>query len=241
MPEYGKRQGENKSARVGGNYMRQLVAATIAWLLLSPLSFSQKEYQELDDVLREQLDLAGRVLDKAGETWLATLEQSAEVGHVASQGELCQIYSWGVIFVNNKAMRVPEDYSRALLLCRNAAEQSDVGAQYQLGKMHYRGKGVPKNYTEAFKWYLKAAMRGLQIAQSEVGLMYSYGRGVLQDFVKAYAWLNLAAAHGEDNLWLSVAVSERDRVRKEMTPTQVAEAQKLAAELLKRIESANSD
>ena len=222
--------------------MRQLVLAAIAWLLLSPPSFSKNEHDPLDELFREQLDLSGRTLDKAGEIWLTALEQSAGDGHVASQAELCEVYSQGFIFVSNKAMRVPEDYSRALTLCQKAAEQGDPSALYVLGKMYYYGLGVPRNYTEAFKWYLEAAMRGDWRAQSALGFMYSNGRGVLQDFVKAYAWLNLAAARGNmGDLWLKVTATERDRVRKEMTPSQVAEAQRLAAGLLKRIESAKSD
>ena len=63
------------------------------------------------------------------------------------------------------------------------------------------------------------------------------GEGILQDFVQAYAWLNLAAARSE---WEWVA-SVRDQIRNEMTPVQIAEAQKLAAELFKRIESSKSE
>jgi uncharacterized protein len=55
--------------------------------------------------------------------------------------------------------------------------------------------------------------------------MYANGRGVPQDYIIAHMWLNLAAASGDKN-----AVTNRDRVAALMTPTQVAEAQKLARE-----------
>ena len=218
--------------------MRQLVLAAIAWSLLSPVSFGQKEYPELDEMIEQSAE----ALDKAGEAWLAALERSAEHGHVEAQAELGRVYYQGYIFVNNRAMKVPKDYSRALKLCQHAAELGHGTAQYGLGKMYYYGLGVPKNYTKAFNWYLKSAMRGVWIAQGELGMMYSNGRGVLQDFVQAYAWLNLAASRGDMvDSWLRVAVSQRDRVLEKMTPAQVAEAQKLAAELLNRIESLKSE
>ena len=218
--------------------MRQLVLAAIALSLLSPLSFGQKEISPLDEIVEQSAE----ALDKAGEAWLAALEQSAEDGNVAAQAKLGRVYKQGFIIVTNRAMKVPKDYGRALTLCQKAAEQGYPSALHTLGAMYYYGLGVPRNYTEAFKWYLKAAVRGFWPAQADLGFMYSNGRGVLQDFVKAYAWLNLAAAAGDlDDDNLEVSVSERDRVREEMTPAQVAEAQKLAAELLKRIESLKSE
>ncbi|MYC80879.1 MAG: sel1 repeat family protein [Acidobacteria bacterium] len=238
MSELGKRQTELQSTRVGGNNVKQLALSLIAWSLLSPVSFGQKEYPELDEMIEQSAE----ALDKAGEAWLAALERSAEDGHVEAQAELGRVYYQGYIFVNNRAMKVPKDYSRALKLCQQAAELGHGTAQYGLGKMYYYGMGVPRNYTEAFKWYLKSAMRGVWIAQGELGFMYSNGRGVLQDFVKAYAWLNLAASRGDmGDTWLEAAVSERDRVREEMTPAQVAKAQKLVAELFNRIESSKSE
>ena len=217
--------------------MRRLVLAAIAWSLLSPPSLSQKEYPWLEEIIREKLD----ALDKAGETWLAALEQSAEDGHIASQAELCTVYSDGFIVVNNKGMKVPLDYSKALKLCRKAAEQGDGRAQYELGEMYYKGKGVPQHYREAFKWYRKAARQGVWIAKGELGMMYYHGIGTLQDYVKAYAWLNLAAARGDmGQVWREIIVSTRDQVREKMTTAQVAEGQKLAAELQERIEASKS-
>ena len=218
--------------------MRQLVLAAIAWSLLSVLSFGQKEYPKR---YREALEALGQLdaINEAGEMWLAALKQSAEDGHVEAQAELGRVYYDGIITVGNKAMKVTRDYSRALKLCQKAADQGDGGAQYTLGEIYRSGSGVPKNYSEAFKWHLKAAMRGVMGAQYDLGMMYYGGEGILQDFVQAYAWLNLAAARSGTSLREGVA-SVRDQIRNEMTPAQIAEAQKLAAELLKRIESLNS-
>ena len=66
--------------------------------------------------------------------------------------------------------------------------------------------------------------------------MYAKGEGVPEDYVKAYAWFNLAAAQGAED-----AIKNKDLLRPRMTAEQVAEAQKLAAELFKRIESPRSE
>ena len=62
-------------------------------------------------------------------------------------------------------------------------------------------------------------------AQSNLGSMYEYGEGVPQDDVQARMWLNLAAAQGDE-----LARINRDRLTKQMTPVQLAEAQRLARE-----------
>jgi TPR repeat protein len=55
--------------------------------------------------------------------------------------------------------------------------------------------------------------------------MYEGGYGVPQDYVRAHMWCNLSAAHG-----FGAAKSCRAEVEKNMTPAQIAEAQKLARE-----------
>ena len=54
--------------------------------------------------------------------------------------------------------------------------------------------------------------------------------------MEAYIWANLAAAQGGGEL-----IKFKDWLRKKMAAEQVAEAQKLSAELFKRIESSKSD
>lgn len=55
--------------------------------------------------------------------------------------------------------------------------------------------------------------------------MYEKGQGVRQDFVQAHMWYNLSAADGEKR-----AAEARDALAKQMTPAQIAEAQRLARE-----------
>ncbi|MYC82424.1 MAG: sel1 repeat family protein, partial [Acidobacteria bacterium] len=92
-----------------------------------------------------------------------------------------------------------------------------------------------KDDREAVAWYRRAAEQGLAATQNNLGAMYGSGRGVPMDFVKAYAWLSLAADQG-----FTSAVGVRKLLKLAMSSEKVAEAQKLAAELLNRIESSKS-
>jgi len=60
-------------------------------------------------------------------------------------------------------------------------------------------------------------------AQYLLGRMHARGEGVLQDYIVAHQWLNLSAARGNRD-----ARGERGRISRQMTPTQIAEAQQLA-------------
>ena len=81
----------------------------------------------------------------------------------------------------------------------------------------------------------QAAEQGQAKAQYSLGRIYRDGDRVLQDYVKAHAWLNLAAAEGKED-----ARKARDSPGSRTTREQIAEAQKLAAELHKRIEASKS-
>jgi len=66
-------------------------------------------------------------------------------------------------------------------------------------------------------------------AQSDLGGIYGTGQGVLQDNVRAHMWRNIAASSGDE-----MAVKNRGIVAKQMTPSQIAEAQKLARECVRK-------
>jgi TPR repeat protein len=109
---------------------------------------------------------------------------------------------------------------------RAKAEQGDAKAQNNLGNIYYNGEGVPQDDAEAVRWWRLAADQGEVDAQHNLGQSYRMGLGVPQDNVQAYKWLNLSATsgHGED------AVKARDLVANNLSPDQLAEAQRLARE-----------
>ncbi len=120
------------------------------------------------------------------------------------------------------------DYETALREWRPLAERGDADAQYNLGVMYDTGQGVAQDYAEALKWYRRAAEQGHADAQSNLGFMYAKGQGVVQDYVQAHMWLNLAVSRTPPGEARNAAVQVQNKIEKRMTPTRVAEAQKLA-------------
>ncbi len=55
--------------------------------------------------------------------------------------------------------------------------------------------------------------------------MYAKGQGVAQNYIQAYMWGTLAAAQGFEE-----AAKGLEMLEKEMSPAQLAEAQRLARE-----------
>jgi tetratricopeptide (TPR) repeat protein len=118
------------------------------------------------------------------------------------------------------------DYDAALRVWRPLAEQGNAGAQLDLGFMYDNGYGVPQDYREAIAWYRRAADQGNDRAQYNLGHMYDKGDGVPRDYIQAHMWYDIAG--------VAVAVKNRDFVAREMTPAQIAEAQRLAREWLEK-------
>ena len=121
------------------------------------------------------------------------------------------------------------DYAEALRLWRPLADQGDANAQYMLGIMYANGRGVPQDYAEAMKWCRLAAEQGYARAQYMLGIMYANGRGVPQNDVQAHMWFNLAASRAPASE-RDEAIKMRNVAASNMTPEQIAEAQKLARE-----------
>jgi len=165
---------------------------------------------------------------------------------------------WSADFQKGLEAYVKGDYRTALREWRPLAEQGHASAQYSLGAAYYNGEGVPQNYETAVKWFRRAAERGNAEAQNRLGLMYRDGHGIPQDDVYAHMWLNLSASQAPGpNLeklntldpllrkWdlkirdlrakqRDIAVENRGRIAKKMTRSQIAEAQKLASECVKK-------
>lgn len=151
---------------------------------------------------------------------------AAQAGLAKAQYDLGFALYWG--------RGVPKDYREATVWFRKAAAQEEyadsalVGiAQQTLGAMYADGLGVTQDYIESARWYNKAAERGNVRAQVALAEMYGAGRGVVQDFVHAHMWLNIAAASAsppDEQLRRA-----RDVLAGEMTPEQVAEAQRRAS------------
>ena len=142
---------------------------------------------------------------------------------LAEQGDALYQYFLGIMY--HKGQGVTQDYQEAVRWYHLSAEQGEAVAQLRLGLMYAQGRGVPQDYQEAARWNRKAAEQGLAIAQGKLGVMYALSQGVPKDYVLAHMWLNLAEAKG-----VKETVKMRDLLEKNMTPAQIAEAQRLARE-----------
>jgi TPR repeat protein len=140
---------------------------------------------------------------------------------LAEQGDPTAQHHLGWLYVLGHG--VPQDYEEAVRWFRKAAEQGDSDAQTNLGSLYLLGDRLPQNYTEALKWLRAAADQGHPFAQTKLGIMYEDGHGVLQDRVQAHKWFSLAAAQGSE-----LAGAFLSELTKEMTPAQIAEADRLA-------------
>jgi TPR repeat protein len=141
----------------------------------------------------------------------------------AEQGDAYARYALGWAY--EKGVGVETNAVEAVKWYQKAAEQGVTASEFSLGLMYDNGKAVPQDYSEALKWYRKAASQGYPPAQNNLGAMYAKGQGVPQDYVEAYKWFNLAAAQGESD-----AIDNRDAIVRHMTPSQIAEAQRLSRE-----------
>lgn len=184
--------------------MRFTFKWVLVWLVLS----AAVKAQDFDAGLE-----AARAGDYA--TALAEWRPLAEQGNANAQHNLGVMYDFG--------RGVPQDVAEAARWYRAAADQGNVQAQFNLGMMYDFGDGVSEDDAEAVRWYRLAAEQGMAQAQINLGLMYGSAWLVTRDYVAAHMWLNLAVANGQYQ-----AVDVRDEVAEQMTPEQIAEAQRRA-------------
>ena len=87
---------------------------------------------------------------------------------------------------------------------REAAEQGDAEAQFQLGReycwVYYSceksNSSAPLDKAEGAMWFRKAAEQGHAEAMQELGRAYQYGYGVPEDKAEAVEWFRKAAEQG---------------------------------------------
>ena len=117
------------------------------------------------------------------------------------------------------------DFAKALREWRPLAEQGDARAQFYLGLLYENGDGVPRDYEKAREWYEESSAQGEANAQFYLGLLSAFGQGGPLDLSQAHMWYSLAAGNGHVG-----ATVYRNDLAKQMTPAQIAEAQKRARE-----------
>ena len=142
---------------------------------------------------------------------------------LAEQGDALAQFNLGLLY--HKGRGVAQDDVQARKWYAKAAAQGLAKAQFSLGTLYFNGEGGAKDYQQALRWFRQAADQGEAVAQTKIGIMYDDGEGVPQDKVQAYKWLSIAVTNGD-----KPAPMLRDLLAREMTPAQIAKAEKLAKE-----------
>lgn len=148
-----------------------------------------------------------------------TVTRIDELRPVAEQGTAEEQYNLGVQHEN----ALPRDHREAVRWYRMAAMQRHAGAFYRLCALSDMGRGLPQDYQEALRWCRLAADHRHGAAMFLIATYYEKAREVPKDVVQAYQWYNLAASNGHE-----AGAKWRDRLARDMTPTQIAQAQFLA-------------
>lgn len=213
-----------------------LIAICFSFFCIVNFAWGETDFQNITKLAKNgdimaQFFLAGKYyygygVPKNYSEAMKWYRKAANQGYADAQRSLGRMYHLG--------QGVPQNYAEAMKWYKKAADQGNVLAQARLGDMYYFGYGVPHNYVEAAKCYRKAAYQGDVMAQRLLGSMYRLGQGVPQNFFKAYVWLYIALAYGSEHCTEDLGI-----LSSQMTPQQIAQAQKEGAELYSRIIESN--
>ena len=115
------------------------------------------------------------------------------------------------------------DQKRLTVLLGNA--WVSLRADYQKG-LDAANRG---DFATALREWKPLAEQRNAVAQKDLSVMYAFGKGVPKDYVYAHMWGNLGASNGNET-----GEKVRDVVAKQMTPSQLETAQKLARECVRK-------
>jgi len=157
----------------------------------------------------------------AAAKWYA---KAAGQGDMLAQAHLGRLYRLG--------SGVPRDAALAAKWSIKAATQGNALAQANLGHMALAGFGLPADPAAAAGWFKKAADQGDADAMLGLAMLSEAGKGVPKDVVQAGKWYVLASVddgeHGEEVF--AQAKRGKQALAAKMTPTQIIQADKLAAD-----------
>lgn len=137
----------------------------------------------------------------------------------------------GYVYLNGRGLA--QDSNEAMVCFKKAAERGHMASQNALAMMYCGIGNVPKDYNEAIKWFKRAANQGCITAQLNLGVIYyegaKYDEGVnvAKDYVEAYKWLLIAGMKDR-----GYYAETKQELAYNMTPEQIAEAEKRAKEFV---------
>ncbi len=163
----------------------------------------------------------GRGLPQDNEIAIKWYTLSAEQGNAEAQNNLGLVHQYG--------RSIPHNNEIAAKWYELAANQEFADAQYNLGLMYYTGKGVSFDRDIAYRLWRLAAEQGDAASQLMLSAGHYSGQDIPQDYVKALMWANIVSDSEPDR-----AFAFQHWTAEQMTPSQIAEAEKLARECIRK-------
>jgi TPR repeat protein len=186
---------------------------------------------QFGDLLHDEFDNEGHQDTSRFSDAAEWYRKAAEQGLAKAQYNLAEMYNSGQLGDDQRSNCIPwylkaaaqgnaeaqaevgklhEYYPQSELLksvnpidsLKQAAEQGDLSAQFDLAHRYHAGDGVPKDAAEAFKWMEKAAQHEISPvtltidAHYYLGVMYETGDGVAKDLTNAFKLYQEAAVGG---------------------------------------------
>ncbi len=128
-------------------------------------------------------------LDSSLPAPIQKLEAQALQNMPEAQHDLAAIYTAG-------RGGVTQNFERAALWFREAADNKIANADYNLGVLYHQGLGVERDLDRALYWYREAAKLGHPEAQYNLGIAHIEGIGTSYDAPLAAAFFENAANQG---------------------------------------------
>ena len=120
---------------------------------------------------------------------IKSLEEQAFAGVPEAQHDLAAIYTAG-------RGGVTQNFEKAALWFREAADNKIANASYNLGVLYHQGLGVERDLDRALYWYREAAKLGHPEAQYNLGIAHIEGIGTQYDAPLAAAFFESSANQG---------------------------------------------
>jgi TPR repeat protein len=120
---------------------------------------------------------------------IKSLEEQAFAGIPEAQHDLAAIYTAG-------RGGVTQNFEKAALWFREAADNKIANASYNLGVLYHQGLGVERDLDRALFWYREAAKLGHPEAQYNLGIAHIEGIGTQYDAPLAAAFFESSANQG---------------------------------------------
>lgn len=201
------------------------------WILKTFDTNSVEGQYKMGDFITHEFDSNGHEIDANFFRAAEWFRLAAEKGDAKAQFQLAELYNYGKLGNDQRSNCIPwylksaangdaeaqaeigklhEFYPNSDLLksvnpidsLKQAAEQGDLSAEFDLAHRYHIGDGVPKDPAEAFKWMDKAAQHDISPvtltidAHYYLGVMYETGEGVTKNLTNAFQLYQEAAVGG---------------------------------------------